>query len=118
MAWSRQTIVEKVTKANKAFFENSEEGIEENKTAAASASALATIALERSVPSGGITGQVLEKESNTNYKTKWGTTSGVISGGTAGQALARKGTTEQEWKSFASSVEVTGVREELRQVPA
>src|ERR1700684_1186284 len=106
MAWSRQTIVEKVTKVNKAFVENFEEGIEENKTAAAAANTLATTALERNVPSGGTTGQVLEKESNTNYKTKWGTTSGVISGGTAGQALARKGATETEWKTFPSTGEV------------
>lgn len=60
------------------------------------------------VPSGGNTGQVLAKNSNTNYDTVWITSSGgggtgnVPAGGTAGQFLSKNSGIDYDskWQSF------------------
>lgn len=41
------------------------------------------------VPTGGTTGQVLKKKSNTNYDTEWGSVEALPTGGTTGQALVK-----------------------------
>ena len=51
------------------------------------------------VPSGGTTGQVLKKASNTNYDTEWGSVEALPTGGTTGQVLAKASNTsyDVEW---------------------
>ena len=51
------------------------------------------------VPTGGTTGQVLKKKSNTNYDTEWGSVEALPTGGTTGQALVKHSNTnyDVEW---------------------
>jgi hypothetical protein len=55
-----------------------------------------------SVPTGGTTGQVLAKTSNTNFATGWVTINGIPSGGTTGQVLAKTSGTDYaaSWQSI------------------
>lgn len=46
------------------------------------------------LPSGGLTGQVLLKHSNTDRDVEWGEVSGIPSGGAAGQALVKNSATD------------------------
>jgi len=54
------------------------------------------------VPTGGTTGQVLKKKSNTNYDTEWGdgggSEHGIPSGGTSGQLLSKNSGTDYDVK--------------------
>jgi len=50
----------------------------------------------RTVPAGGSTGQVLKKESNTDYDTSWTTLVGIPGGGTSGQALIKSSATNYD----------------------
>lgn len=50
----------------------------------------------RTVPAGGSTGQVLKKESNTDYDTSWTTLAGIPGGGTSGQALVKSSATNYD----------------------
>ena len=56
------------------------------------------------VASGGTTGQVLKKKSNTNYDTEWGSVEALPTGGTTGQVLAKKTNTnfDVEWITQSS----------------
>jgi hypothetical protein len=124
MGWTKTKFEELKTKYTAAVGNNQEEGIEEDKTAATAAQSTANeaktkseTALERVVPSGGSTGQVLEKESNTSYKTKWGTVAGIPSGGSAGESLVRKGTTETEWKEITGGTSSSALKIGLNGLP-
>ena len=59
------------------------------------------------VPSGGTTGQVLKKKSNTDYDTEWGSDESVPSGGTTGQVLKKKSNTDYdtEWANDSAGME-------------
>lgn len=61
------------------------------------------------LPSGGTTGQVLAKNSGTNFDTSWETIGSVASGGTTNQVLAKNSNTnfDTKWENVVTSVGVT-----------
>lgn len=58
---------------------------------------------EVGIPSGGTTGQVLEKASNDDYDSAWGTIHQIPSGGTTGQALCKTSGTNYDvsWQTVS-----------------
>lgn len=61
------------------------------------------------LPAGGTTGQVLAKNSGTNFDTSWETIGSVISGGTTNQVLAKNSNTnfDTKWENAVTSVGLT-----------
>lgn len=57
------------------------------------------------LPSGGSTGQVLTKASNSNYDVKWSSASGIPSGGSTGQYLMKSSSTDYavSWSDVITS---------------
>lgn len=61
-------------------------------------------------PTGGSTGQVLQKSSGEDYALKWGTIAGLPSGGTDGQVLIKDGATNYavKWGSLSGVLPTGG----------
>ena len=86
-----RTLFPNITEASSAEVEELSEKVDELESAISS--------LGEGIPSGGTTGQLLGKKSNTDYDVEWESVHDVPSGGTTGQVLKKKTDTDYdvEW---------------------